>query len=311
MQRPSERFIGHSQNFLRSGALVDRLIDSSSIRSGELVLDLGAGTGLISRRLASHGCRVVAVEKDPFLATRLRRQFASLYSVQVRQCDILDLDLPRKKYKVFSNIPFHSTAEIVNRLTGAVCPPDDTHLVVQLEAAERVLGQPRTTLASVLLYPWFEASTVHRFRRSDFVPSPHVEAVMLRLRKRGPPLIESARAQRFRDFVVALFTAPSPSVGDTLSRMVGSRRGLRLARALDLADAPPTHVALPRWLDLFDLTDSLLGEELGWRVAHAERRLRSLQHKLRKCHRTRSRPVRPPPADEPVALQWREAGGRV
>ncbi len=303
MRRPSESFIGHSQNFLRGAALVDRLIDSSSIRPGELVLDLGAGGGLISRRLAKRGCRVVAVEKDPWLAACLRQEFVSGDRVRVRECDILGLDLPRREYKVLSSIPFNRTAQIVNRLTAAVYPPDDAYIVVQREAAERFSGQPRTTLASLLLYPWFDASTVHRFRRRDFVPVPNVDAVMLRLRKRWPPLVVSAKAQLFRDFVVLLFTAASPSVGDTLSRVVGRRRGMRLARSVDMVDAPPTDVSMQRWLELFYVTDNVVGEELGWRVAHAERRLRWLEHRLRKRHRTDlyatrrcfTRPCRTPP----------------
>src|SRR5258708_32751670 len=94
-----------SQNFFRSAALVDWLLDRSSIQRGDLVLDLGAGTGLISERLARRGCRVLAVEHDP----------------------------TRQPYKVFSNIPFDATAAIVSHLTGAEGPPDDTFLVIQRE----------------------------------------------------------------------------------------------------------------------------------------------------------------------------------
>jgi len=61
-----------SQNFLTSRALVDRLLTASSIRTGDLVFDLGAGSGLIAERLARRGCDVVAVEKDPGLAHTLK-----------------------------------------------------------------------------------------------------------------------------------------------------------------------------------------------------------------------------------------------
>jgi 23S rRNA (adenine-N6)-dimethyltransferase len=290
-----DKTIGQSQNFLRSAVLVDRLLDASSIQSGDLVFDLGAGTGLISRRLALRGCEVVAVEKDPSLVARLRLEFAGVPNVQVRHCDIVRLDLPRQAYKVFSNIPFNATAEIVSRLTRVACAPRDAYFVVQREACDRFIGQPLTTLASVLLFPWFEATLVHEFRRTDFTPVPRVDVVMLRLHKRGPPLVAATDTQLFRDFVVRFFTARSPSLGDSLAQLVGKRRGGRLARALGVTDALPTRVPAHRWLELFDATVAVTGDELRWRVGHAERRLREQQHRLRKVHRTRSHHVRPPP----------------
>ena len=96
------------------------------------------------------------------------------------------LPFPRRPYKVFANIPFNATAAIVNRLTQACHPPEDSYLVVRAEAAERFTGQPRGTLISTLLKPWFEPTLVHRFDRTDFDPPPRVDAVMLRLQKRGP-----------------------------------------------------------------------------------------------------------------------------
>jgi protein-L-isoaspartate O-methyltransferase len=77
MQPAHYRPLSISQNFLHRHALVDRLLDASSIRAGDLVFDLGAGRGLITDRLAQRGCRVVAVEKDLELDTRLHARFDS------------------------------------------------------------------------------------------------------------------------------------------------------------------------------------------------------------------------------------------
>ena len=295
MQHPHHLSIVHSQNFLRSSALVDRLLDASSIQPGDLVFDLGAGTGLISRRLARRGCEVVGVERDQFLVAGLQLEFAEVPNVRVRHSDIVDVDLPRRAYKVFSNIPFNLTAEIVGRLTTAVCTPEDAYLVIQREAAERFIGKPRGTLAAALLFPWFDATVIHEFSRTDFAPAPRVDVVMLRLHKRGPPLLGATHAQLFRDFVVCLFNGRSPSLGKRLSRLLGWHRGRRLARALDVSDAMPSCVPPSRWLELFNATVNLTGDELRWRVGDAERRLRRQQCRLQKLHRTQARHLRPPP----------------
>ena len=74
-----------------------------------------------------------------------------------------------------------SGTAIVTKLTSAARPPEDSYLIMQREDAERFAGRPRESLYALLLKPWFEPSILHTFRRTDFVPAPQVEAVMLRL----------------------------------------------------------------------------------------------------------------------------------
>lgn len=279
----------HSQNTLTSGALVDRLVEASSITAGDLVYDLGAGKGAISSRLARRACEVMAIEMDATLAAHLRARFAETENVHVRECDALDLHLPDRPYKVFSNIPFDQTAEIVGRFTRAPFPPEDTYLVVQREAAARFIGQPRTTLAALLLYPWFDATVFYWFRRTDFRPVPGVDIVMLRLRKRGPPLVARSHAQLYRDFTARLFTDPAPSVTRRLEALLGSRRGRRLATRLNLGELPPNRVPARIWLELFEASLSLARNDVKWTVAHGERCLREHHRRLQKIHKTRLR----------------------
>jgi len=288
--------LANSQNFLKSGALVDRLLATSSIERGDLVLDLGAGTGVITDSLTKHGCRVIAVEQAPLLASHLRNRFAHIPHVQVLQCDLLHAPLPWCRYNVFSNIPFDITTSTVSRLTRASNPPDDAYVVVQQEAAERFVGVPRCTLVAALAFPWFEITVVHAFERRDFVPAPRVEVVMLRLRKRGPPLVMPEQAQLYRDFVVTVFSAPTHSLHETLKALLGKQLGARLAQHFWRTQATPSQTRPSEWVELFAATFRILGDQLRWRVAHAERRLHEHQRRLQKLHRTRGRHLRPPPA---------------
>jgi 23S rRNA (adenine-N6)-dimethyltransferase len=301
MQPVSSRSLSLSQNFLTSRAVVDRLLTASSIGTGDLVLDLGAGSGIISERLAHRGCAVVAVEMDPGLAHLLTVRFADEPLVRVYRGDVREMSLPHRPYKVFANIPFDATAAIVDRLTHARCPPEDAYLVMQREAAMRFVGRPRGTLIATLLRPWFEPAIVHRFRRTDFVPAPHVEVVMLRLHKRGPPLVQSADAQLYRDFVVSMFTARQRSVVESLGRLVGSLRARRVATLADMDPlATPSEIAFECWLEVFNTLNSSSALHRQATLTGAERRLMRQQRRLRKVHRTRaggrarqSRPIAP------------------
>lgn len=183
-----------TQNFLRSPAVVDPPLAKSGIGPGDLVVDIGAGTGSVARALRSRGAKVLAVERDPRLCDSLRANFRADENVIVVCGDFLRVTLPHAPYKVFASPPFDVISAIINKLTSAAEAPEDTFLAVQREAAERYTGRPSETLHALLLKPWFEPRVVHVFRRRDFVPVPAVDVVMLRLRKRGPPPCGAERA---------------------------------------------------------------------------------------------------------------------
>src|SRR5712664_2835245 len=191
--------IFYAQNFLKDPCLVASLLARCGIDRDDVVYEIGPGKGIITECLARRCKQVVAIEKDPQLVAALHRRFANTPNLTIHEGDFLQFRLPNVHYKVFANIPFNISTAIVTKLTTAACPPDDSYLVMQKEAAERFLGKRGESLYAVLLKPWFEPEIVHRFKRSDFVPAPRVDVVMLRLRKRGPPLIKRNDTQMFRD----------------------------------------------------------------------------------------------------------------
>jgi len=121
----------------------------------------------------------------------------------------------------------------------------------------------------------FEATLVDEFRRTDFRPVPRVEVVMLRLHKRGPPLVASEHAQVFRDFVIHAFTSRNASLNEDLARLIGTRRARRLSRHVGLESTIPTLLPPRQWIELFDAVMDVAPRDLEWRVAGAERHLRA------------------------------------
>jgi 16S rRNA A1518/A1519 N6-dimethyltransferase RsmA/KsgA/DIM1 with predicted DNA glycosylase/AP lyase activity len=286
-QRPTST-LWRTQNFLRRTTPIERLIARSGLDPSDVVYDIGAGAGVLTALLSRRVGRVIAIEKDEALFRQLKRRFADRPNVTVRHADFMEYRLPRAPYKVVANPPFDITAAVVTKLTSAATPPDDVFLALQAEAADRYCGQPRETLVSLLIAPFFEATIVHRFRREDFVPIPGVDIVMLRLRKRGPPSVGHQHRQLYRDFVVAGFTAWRPSIGGALARRLGSRVTHRMLAAVQLhPDRRPSDVSFATWLRLFETFSHLPPAILG-RVSGAEDRLSRQQRRLEKRHRTRA-----------------------
>ncbi len=285
-QRPS---VAYSQNFLRSRGLVRELVGLTSLGPDDLVVEIGPGEGIITRELAERCREVIAVEKDPELAERLARRFRDLPSVTVQEADFLEYRLPQAPYKVFANVPFRATSQIVSKLTSSRAPPEAAWLVLQREAAEKFAGEPSQTLAALLLAPWFEVSIVHRFRRTDFWPVPAVDVVLARFARRSEPLIREDRAQPYRDFVVYAFTAWKPSLGDALRPLFTTRQLRVIQQRLGIAlGRRPSEVSFPEWLEIFESFSAHAGPAARARVEGSERKLRRQQARIEKVHRSRT-----------------------
>lgn len=288
MPAPVRQSVFYSQNFLKDPCLVASLLDICSIDGEDVVYEIGPGKGVITQQLALRYKQVVAIEKDPRLATLLLQQFADSPNVTIYQGDFLHYPLPRHPYKVFANIPFNITTAIVARLTATEHPPEDAYLTMQKEAAEMFLGKPRESLRTILLKPWFEMTIVHHFKRRDFIPAPRIDVVMLRLRKRGPPLVHSADRQHFRGFVTHIFTAWQPALESTLKSLFSRQQLKYIRRELDIElDVTPTSLPFEQWLNLFEYFKTA-GNKQAWQaILGSEKRLIQQQNELQKIHRTR------------------------
>ncbi len=278
----------YSQNFLRSPRLIKKLIEKSTIKPADLVYEIGPGRGVIAKELAGRCRRYIGIEKDGKLYQHLRRQFADNPKVEIRHGDFLEDNLPSVPYKVFANIPFNLTADIITKLTSANPAPIDIYLIVQQEAASRFAGLAKETQASLLLKPRFQLEIIHYFRSVDFKPVPKVAVVLLRLKRRLPPLVLGKYYQLYRDFVVYGFNQWKGTLRESLKGIFTNKQFDRLAGDLNFSvSAKPTSLRFEQWLGLFNYFLHGIDRSKQVLVWGAERRLREQQRRLKKIHRTR------------------------
>jgi 23S rRNA (adenine-N6)-dimethyltransferase len=159
-----------------------RIVAAAPIRPGDLVLDLGAGTGALTGPLVRAGARVIAVELHPGRAARLRDRFAS-QPVQVLQTDLTRVRLPREPYRVVANPPYAVSAALLRRLLAAGTRLESADLllprwVVARYAAGRGAGAGRWSRT-------YDAAAGRRLPRHAFVPPPPSDWAVLTLRRTG------------------------------------------------------------------------------------------------------------------------------
>ena len=190
-----------SQHFIRDRRLAAEIVRDAGVSRDDLVLDIGAGTGVLTAELARRARRVVAIEVDPRLAAKLRGRWPN---VDVVHGDVLEVALPREPFRVVANLPFHAATAILRRLL------DDPH--VPLERADvivewgvafkRAVPWPSTRL-SATWGAWYALSIARRVEPQQFRPPPSVDAAVLVAERRATPLVRLADWRAYSAFVAA------------------------------------------------------------------------------------------------------------
>src|SRR5918994_4131486 len=219
------------QNFLKDRRVARRIVTESGVGKSDLVVELGAGGGMLTRELARASRRVVAVEYDPYWAVRLRERFSDDDNVRVVQGDALTVTLPKEPFVVVANIPFNITTPILHRLLDDPTAPLRTaHLLVQKQVALKHARSAPTTLKTLNWSPWYRFSAGLELPADAFFPKPEVDACLMVAAKRGSPLVASEHRHLFRAFVRRAFDGHGNSVGKTLRPFLSRPQLRRLAK---------------------------------------------------------------------------------
>lgn len=193
-----------SQHFLKSPRLALKLIGHSNLKKRDLVLDIGAGSGVIAAALAKRVREVWAIEPDHATAEKLRANLAKyrITNARVIERDFLEVDLPKEPYKVFANPPFHLSAKIFYRLLGLENrdgnivargdadqrKPDAIYLILQKQLALKLVATDRhytSQLGRQILHD-YDARIRLPLRADDFTPPPAVPTVLYEAKLRRP-----------------------------------------------------------------------------------------------------------------------------
>jgi len=212
------------------------------VAGGDLVVEIGAGDGIITAELARRAGYVVAFEVDPVLVRRLRQRFGPGSAALVVEGDAFRQPLPRLPFRVVSNVPFDSTTRLLRSLLDDPRSRlEQAALIVQWEVARKRSRERPSTLLGLSWAPWWMLDLVRKIPAAAFRPPPSVDAGVLTVVRRTSPMLPSSDAGSFRRLLRKSFSlGPRHSISPLELRRLG------LAR-----DAAARDLGVEEWVAIF------------------------------------------------------------
>jgi 16S rRNA (adenine1518-N6/adenine1519-N6)-dimethyltransferase len=228
--RPSR---DRGQNFLIDAAALQAVVDAAELTPDDMVIEVGPGLGVLTYELVQRAGRVISIELDKRLATRLEAEFGGRSNLQIVQSDVLrtrprDLlggDVP---YKVVANLPYQITSAVLRHFLEAEPAPQLMVVMVQWEVAQRVVAQPPDMSVLAHSVQFYAApDIVARVPAAAFMPSPKIDSAVLRLRRHTQPPVAVDDADAFFKTIKAGFLQARKQLGNALPsglRSMGRKR---------------------------------------------------------------------------------------
>ncbi len=257
----------YGQNFIVNPSVCPRIADEAGIGEGYGVLEIGPGIGVLTAELAKCAEKVVAVEIDESLKPILAETLADASNVKIVWTDVLSLDLHALIQEEFgdmpvvvcANLPYYITSPVLMKLLEERIPVEHITVMVQKEAAERLLATPQSRQVGAITLAvqyYAEGEKLFDVQPGSFIPAPKVVSCVMRLTPRKEVAVHPQSEKNMFAVIKAAFSQRRKTAVNAISA------GLKLPKEQvqqaveQIGLAPmvrPEKMALQEFADLTDI----------------------------------------------------------
>ena len=254
------------QHLLVSEGVVDNIIKTADISAGDMVVEVGPGTGLMTRRLLEIANHVVAVEIDAAMVEQARAMLTEHQNLTLVHGDILEQSPAQltggRPYIVVANLPYYVASPTVRLFLESDHPPQRMVVMVQREVAQQMTAPPgKASLLTIATQVYADARITRRVKPGSFVPAPGVESAVVRLDVLPEPRVSEDQQPQFFGVARAGFSAPRKQLRNSLANGLGTEAqfvdaalaaigidGRRRAETLTIDEWAPIALVMQRFL---------------------------------------------------------------
>jgi len=222
------------QHFLANEDVLECILSAAELSHEDIVVEVGPGLGILTKKLAEIAGEVIAVELDSKLASILIKRMAPFPNVRIIHADILKitpqhlledyLTTPElsQGYKVVANLPYYITSPILRHFLEAWLKPSLMVIMVQKEVGEAIAANPgKMSLLTVATQFYSKPTVITYVLAKSFYPPPKVDSVVLRLDIHPKPPIEVSDVNGFFDIVNCGFRSRRKQLRNSLAQALG------------------------------------------------------------------------------------------
>jgi 16S rRNA (adenine1518-N6/adenine1519-N6)-dimethyltransferase len=173
------------QNFLKEPRVFKKILEACQISKEDTILEVGAGFGNLTYFLAQKAKKVIAVEKDPFLAKILKENLQNFKNIELVIADIRKIlpEIVEKMgdYKIIGNLPYYLTAYLLRQISNLQKKPKLCVFILQKEVAQRICAK-KGNLLSFFVQLFAEPKIISFVAKNSFWPQPKVSSAIILLK---------------------------------------------------------------------------------------------------------------------------------
>ncbi len=241
------------QHFLTSQKALFDMVSAGDIHSGDLVLEIGPGKGVLTKELLEKGAQVIAIEKDTDLLPLLKEKFEKELEkgqLQVLPKDILLFDPSilrdyKKPYKLIANIPYYITGAIIEQFLGATYQPERMVLLIQKEVAERIIARDQKSgnlggtqsILSIAVAVYGTPKIISKVPAGAFFPPPKVDSAIISIEGISRTFFSDVSEKRFFEVLKFCFGKKRKQLISTLTELLEDRtKALSVLQKADISE---------------------------------------------------------------------------
>ena len=214
----------YGQNFIKDPGIIKKIVSSTNITKDDLVIEVGPGSGVLTKELSKVAKSVFCYEIDNSLEDVLSVNLSDCNNVEIIFEDFLKRDVSKdiEKFEyndlyVVANIPYYITTDIIKRIISSNINPKELVLMIQKEVGDRYTSSPgcrEYSSITVLLNYHFNIKKLFNVGRKNFVPEPKVDSVVISLKRRDNK--EQVNEEKFNKIIRDSFKFKRKSIKNNL-----------------------------------------------------------------------------------------------